>query len=348
MDNQQPPAPNSYPPAASWASGPPTAQGQPPPGPPGGYPSGAWPAPPAQPPTKGPRKRRARVFFVGLGALLIVGVTVAAVIFTGAAARLTGKSSATATPTTSTAVAQIPTAPGQVTSTTTPGTIAVPGTAAASGRSPNATGAAPLATATSGGQLTVSATPSARPAVTRTAGAQATSVGTSSGLLPTAAAASVNPTSTDTPSTTATVAIGKAQAHGLNQPVTVPGWIATVTEIERPGTDLVWSADNDTATATGTWVVLTVTMKKTANGTAGIGSDAFTLRSGQGFTDPVPDDYWVQSDFYATFKHTQPFGKSVPAGATVTYTIPFDVATDATDLRLVFAADPNNPAVFTV
>jgi len=323
MDTRQPPAPNSYPPAAPWAGGPPIAPGQPPP--------------------QAPRKRGARAAFVGLGALLIVGVTVAAVIFTGAATRLIGKASTTATPTTSTAVAQVPASSGQVTSTTIPGATAVPGTTVASIRSPNATGTAPL---TSGGQPTVVATPSAKPLVTRTAGVQAIAVGTSSRPLPTAA--SVNLTSAETPGTAPTVGIGKAQVHGLNQPVTVPGWIVTVTKVERPGTDLVWSADNDTATATSTWVVVVVTMKKTVNGTDGIVSDAFTLRSGQGFTVPVPDDYWVQGDFYAAFKHTQPFGKSVPPGATVTYTIPFDVAADATDLRLVFAADANNPAVFAV
>ncbi len=348
MDTRQPPAPNSYPPAAPWAGGPPTMQGQPPPGPPGGYPGGAWPTPPSQPPPQAPRKRGARAAFFGLGALLIVGVAVAVVIFTGAAAKLTGRSSATTTPITSTAVAQLPLSSGQATSTTIAGGTAVPGATTASGRTPNATGTAPLSTATTVvGQPAVVATPSAKPSVTRTAGAQATSVGTLSGPLPTAAA-SVNLTSAETPGTAPTVGIGKAQVHGLNQPVTVPGWIVTVTKVERPGTDLVWSADNDTATATGTWVVVVVTMKKTVNSADGIISDAFTLRSGQGFTDPVPDDYWVQGDFYAAFKHTQPFGKSVPPGATVTYTIPFDVAADATGLRLIFAADPGNPAVFTI
>ena len=353
MDTRQPPAPNSYPPAAPWVGGPPTMQGQPPPGPPSGYPGGAWPTPPSQPPPQAPRKRGARAAFVGLGALLIVGVAVAAVIFTGAAAKLTGKSSATTTPITSTAVAQLPLSSGQATSTTLAGGTAAPGATTASGRTPNATGTAPLSTAaTAAGQPAVVATPSAKPSVTRTAGAQATSVGTSvgtsSGTLPTAAVARVNPTSAATPGATPASDIGKAQVHGLNQPVTVPGWVVTVTKVERPGTDLVWSVDKDTATATGTWVVVVVTMKKTVNGTDGIASDAFTLRSGQGFTVPVPDDYWVQNDFYATFKHTQPFGKSVPPGATVTYTIPFDVAADATDLRLAFAADPNNPAVFAI
>lgn len=344
MDTRQPPAPNSYPPAVPWAGGPPTAPGQPP-GPTGGYPGGAWPNPPSQPPPQAPRKRGARAAFVGLGALLIVGVIVAAVIFTGAAAKLTGRSSATTTPITSTAVAQIPLSSGQATSTTIAGGTAAPGATTASGRTPNATGTAPLSTATTAvGQPAVVATPSAKPSVTRTAGAQATSGGT----LPTAAVASVNPTSGATPGATPASDISKAQVHGLNQPVTVPGWVVTVTKVERPGADLVWSADNNTATATGTWVVVVVTMKKTVNGTDGIASDAFTLRSGQGFTVPVPDDYWMTPDYYPTFKHSQPFGKSVPPGATVTYSIPFDVATDATDLRLAFAADPNNPAVFAI
>jgi len=151
-----------------------------------------------------------------------------------------------------------------------------------------------------------------------------------------------------TAGTTATVDISKTQVHGLNQPVSVPGWTVTVTKVERPGTELTWNTDNDPATASGTWVVVVVTMKKTANGTDGATADAFTLRSGQGFADPVPDDYWLQLGMYATFTHTQPFSKSVPPGATVTYNIPFDVATDATDLRLVFTTDTATSAVFAI
>ncbi len=79
MDTRQPPAPNSYPPAAPWVGGPSTARGQPPPG----YPGGAWPAPPSQPPPQAPRKRGARAAFVGLGALLIVGMIVAATAVVG-------------------------------------------------------------------------------------------------------------------------------------------------------------------------------------------------------------------------------------------------------------------------
>ncbi len=150
------------------------------------------------------------------------------------------------------------------------------------------------------------------------------------------------------PGTTATVDIAKAPVHGLNQPASVPGWTVTVTKVERPGTDLIWSADNNTATASGTWVVVAVAMKKTANGTDGITADAFTLRSGEGFATPVPDEYWMTPDYYPAFTHTQPFGKSVPPGATVTYSIPFDVAGDATDLQFVFAQDPTPPVVFAI
>ncbi len=89
-------------------------------------------------------------------------------------------------------------------------------------------------------------------------------------------------------------------------------------------------------------------MKKTANGTDGIAPDAFTLRSGEGFATPVPDEYWMTPDYYPTFKHSQPFGKSVPPGATVTYSIPFDVAGDATGLQFVFAQDPTPPVVFAI
>jgi len=198
-------------------------------------------------------------------------------------------------------------------------------------------------------------------APTAVASSGTTGVGTSRGSASTAAPSTIattpsarapiaiaSPAAPTTPGTTATVDITKAQVHGLNQSASVPGWTLTVTKVERPGTDLVWSADNDTATATGTWVVVAVTMKKTANGTDGITPDAFTLRSGQGFATPVPDDYWMQPGFYPAFTHTQPFGKSVPPGATVTYSIPFDVAGDATDLQFVFAQEPTPPVVFTI
>jgi hypothetical protein len=194
-------------------------------------------------------------------------------------------------------------------------------------------------------------------APTAAASARTTGAATSRGAGSSAAAPSTiatppsaiaSPAVPAAPGMTATVDIAKAPVHGLNQSASVPGWTVTVTKVERPGTALVWSADNNTATATGTWVVVAVAMKKTANGTDGIAPDAFTLRSGEGFSDPVPDDYWMQPDYYPAFKHSQPFGKSVPPGATVTYSIPFDVAEDATGLQFVFAQDPTPPVVFTI
>ncbi|MCA1667769.1 MAG: DUF4352 domain-containing protein [Thermomicrobia bacterium] len=207
--------------------------------------------------------------------------------------------------------------------TTAPPTTAAPTVAASSGTTGVATsrGAGSTAAAPS----TIATTPSAQAPI-----------------------ATTSPAAPTTPGTTATVDISQAQVHGLNQPASVPGWTMTVTKVERPGTDLIWSADNNTATATGTWVVVTVTVKKTINGTDGIAPEAFTLRSGQGFATPVPDEYWMTPDYYPTFKHSQPFDKSIPPGATVTYSIPFDVAEDATDLQFVFAQDPTPPVVFTI
>jgi len=216
----------------------------------------------------------------------------------------------------------------------------VPATPVAAAPTAPSTAAAPTAVASAG--TTGAAT--SRGAGS-TAAAPSTIATTPSARAPIATASPVAPAG---PGTTATVDIAKAPVHGLNQPASVPGWTVTVTKVERPGTDLIWSADNNTATASGTWVVVAVAMKKTANGTDGITADAFTLRSGEGFTTPVPDEYWMTPDYYPTFTHSQPFGKSVPPGATITYSVPFDVAGDATDLQFVFAQDPTPPVVFAL
>jgi hypothetical protein len=141
-----------------------------------------------------------------------------------------------------------------------------------------------------------------------------------------------------------------AAAHpaGLNQPVNTTNWTLTVTNVDRPGKALVWSNDDDMATATGTWVIVVVTVKKTSNSADGVAYGDIALRSSQGFTYAVPEDYWTAENFYPTFKHGQPYDKAVPPGATVTYYLPFDVASDATDLQFIFMQDPNNPATFAV
>lgn len=143
-----------------------------------------------------------------------------------------------------------------------------------------------------------------------------------------------------------------AAAHpaGLTQPVTIPNWTVTVTGVERPGQDLVISADsgNDPVTATGTWVVVALSVTRTANGTEGIGYDDVALRSGQGFTYAIPEEYWTLDNFYPAFKHGQPYGKAVPPGATVTYYLAFDVAPDATDLQFIFLPDSANPAIIAI
>ena len=363
MDRQQPPTPpasNPYPPNAPnapnapWAGAPGTPPYQQQGGPAAGYPGGPWPPPPLQPPPQppmqNPPKRHTGAIFASLGVVLVLAIAVALVVVTGAASRFTGKSAVTTTtPTVSTVIAQVPAVSGQTVSITAPATVAVPGTAmVAVPGAAIATGSRDL-TPVAGTQTAATARSTAKPvATTAAAGGQATP-GSRPTVKPSPAAALVaSPAAAGISGITATVDISKTQVHGLNQPVTVPGWTVTVTKVERPGTELTWNTDNDPATASGTWVVVAVTMKKTASGTDGATADAFTVRSGQGFADPVPDDYWLQLGMYATFTHTQPFSKSVPPGATVTYSIPFDVATDATDLRLVFTTDTVTSAVFAI
>jgi hypothetical protein len=103
-----------------------------------------------------------------------------------------------------------------------------------------------------------------------------------------------------------------AQPAELNQPVTIPNWTVTVLRVERPGRDLIWAADNDPATATGTWVVVVLTVTRTANDAEGVGYDDVALRSGQVFTYAIPEEFWTLDAFYPAFKHSQPLFKVVP------------------------------------
>jgi hypothetical protein len=139
-----------------------------------------------------------------------------------------------------------------------------------------------------------------------------------------------------------------AQPAGLNQPVKIPNWTVTVLRVERPGQDLVWGTDNDPATATGTWVVVVLAVTRTANGAEAVGYDDVALRSGQGFTYAIPEEFWTLDAFYPAFTHSQPLFKVVPPGTTVTYYLPFDVATDATDLQFIFAPATAAPATIAI
>jgi hypothetical protein len=191
--------------------------------------------------------------------------------------------------------------------------------AAAQAQHTLATGVAPLANGT-----TVAA-PGPRPTVPGTAVAASGGVG----AAPTSRPAAARPA-------------------GLNQPVAIPDWTVTVLRVERPGQDLVWGTDNDPATATGTWVVVVLTVTRTANGAEGIGYDDVALRSGQGFTYTIPEEYWTLENFYPAFTHSQPLFKVVAPGATVTYYLPFDVAADATELQFIFASATAQPATIAI
>ena len=141
-----------------------------------------------------------------------------------------------------------------------------------------------------------------------------------------------------------------AAAHpaGLNEAVSVPNWKVTATGVERPGQNLIWATDNDPAIATGTWVVVVLSVTRTTNGTEAIGYDDVALRSGQGFTYAIPEEFWTLDNFYPTFKHGQPYFKVVPSGATVTYYLTFDVPPTATDLQFIFLPGSANPAVIAI
>jgi hypothetical protein len=281
--------------------------------PPAGPPAPAWPGPaggqPAAPPTPAPASRRSGLLFGCLGAGLLV--LLLGLVAAGGAIYLTRRTVTRAQRALATSVVSAQAIATSVASTAgrpTPVIVAGGARSTTTGATVVARGSAP-ATATS---------------------------------LPIPGAAGVPLAPTSRP----------AAAHpaGLNQPVVIPNWTVSVTGVERPGQELAIAADNsnDPVTAAGTWVVVALSVTRTTNGAEGIGYDDVALRSGQGFTYAIPVEYWTLDDFYPAFKHSQPYGKVVPPGATVTYYLTFDVAPDATDLQFIFLPDTANPAVVAI
>lgn len=117
---------------------------------------------------------------------------------------------------------------------------------------------------------------------------------------------------------------------------TVKNWDVTLTGVERPGKELVWSQFNNKSTAVGEWLVVVVKMKNTGKENFGVNSFDFQLQGG-GVTYKVSTDGGAFS--YSRFKGGQSLGGQVPPASEATYYIPFDVTAGATGLALVFNQD---------
>ncbi len=120
----------------------------------------------------------------------------------------------------------------------------------------------------------------------------------------------------------------------LNQTVSVPNWDVTATGVEKPGTILKWSTFNNTSTAVGTWVIVTVDMKNTGTKNFGVNDHDFQIKDSAGNTYNVSSDGGASS--YSEFKGGQRVGGQIPPGITVRYYIAFDVGANATGLTLQF------------
>lgn len=139
-------------------------------------------------------------------------------------------------------------------------------------------------------------------------------------------------------STTAKAPRG-SKVYGLNETAKVKNWDVTVTGVDRPGKELVWSQYGNTSTAAGTWFITIVEMTNTGSTNFGINLFDFELRAAGGVTYRVSTD--GGAFLYSTYKGGQQLSSQVPPGVTVRYYIPFDVNPDATDLVLVFKQDTN-------
>ena len=120
----------------------------------------------------------------------------------------------------------------------------------------------------------------------------------------------------------------------LNQIVSVPNWDLKATAIDKPGKTLAWSQFNNTSTAAGTWLVVTVDLKNTGTKNFGVNDHDFQLKDSTGNTYNVSSDTGASA--YSEFKGGQRVGGQVPPGTTVRYYLVFDVGTSATGLTLQF------------
>jgi hypothetical protein len=140
-------------------------------------------------------------------------------------------------------------------------------------------------------------------------------------------------------------AIGGGAPNAQGQTASVKNWDVTVTGVERPGKDLVWSQFGNKSTAVGTWVVVVVKMKNTGNQNFGVNSFDFEMHTSDGTKYSPSSDGGAIS--YSQYKGGQGMvGSQVPPGTEATYYIVFDVSPSATGLQFVFNQDKK--PIFTI
>ncbi len=151
------------------------------------------------------------------------------------------------------------------------------------------------------------------------------------------------PTNTPKPEQTAkptNTPVPPPKVYGLNELASVKNWDLAVNNVVRPGKELVWSQYGNKSTAAGTWFVVVVDMKNTGNTNFGVNTTDLELLAANGITYKVSTDGGASYE-YSGYKGAQRIGGQVPPGVNVTYHVVFDVAPNATDLKLVFKQDKN-------
>jgi hypothetical protein len=142
------------------------------------------------------------------------------------------------------------------------------------------------------------------------------------------------------PEPTATPAPTPVPLPGINQVVSVKNWDLKVLSTQKPGKALVWSEFGNQSDAAGTWLVIPIELKNTGNTNFGVNTFDFELKDGKGITYKYSTDVGA-SYGYSKYKGGQDVGGQVPPGVTVKYFLVFDIAPDATGLKLVFRQDKN-------
>lgn len=123
---------------------------------------------------------------------------------------------------------------------------------------------------------------------------------------------------------------------GLNQPVQAGDWNITLTDVERPGKTLVWSAFNNNSTAKGEWLVVRLDLVNKGTRNFSMNTFDWELLDGGGVKYDTSTD--GASVGYATFKKLTRMGEQVPPNTPVQSMLLYDVAPGSAGFKLTLKA----------
>ncbi len=143
----------------------------------------------------------------------------------------------------------------------------------------------------------------------------------------------VRPPTTVTPGGggTAVPTTGAAQAK-VGDKVTSGNWEYTVTKVDKTKT-ITWSEFGNKTDATGTWLIVSITLKNIGNQNFGINTFDFELRDGANVKYDTSSK--LEAFGYVQYQKLTPLGEQVPPGLEVKSALLFDINPAATGLKLV-------------